>query len=64
VCMLIYTLVSSGMDNCMYVNMYIGIWWYGQCILIYTLLSGGMDSCMYVNVRWYLVVWTVLCMLI
>ena len=24
------TLVSGGMDYCMYVNMYIGIWWYRQ----------------------------------
>jgi hypothetical protein len=23
-------LVSGGMDGCMYVNMYIGIWWYGR----------------------------------
>jgi hypothetical protein len=30
VCMLIGTLVSGGMDAFMYVNMYIGIWWYGQ----------------------------------
>ena len=28
--MLICTLVSGGMDSCMYVNMYIGIWWYGE----------------------------------
>jgi hypothetical protein len=21
-------LVSGGMDGCMYINMYIGIWWY------------------------------------
>ena len=28
--MLICTLVSGGMDDCMYVNMYIGIWWYGR----------------------------------
>jgi hypothetical protein len=27
---LICTLVCGGMDGCMYVNMYIGIWWYGQ----------------------------------
>jgi hypothetical protein len=24
------TLVSGGIDSCMYVNMYIGIWWYGE----------------------------------
>ena len=35
VCMLICTLVSGGMDSCMYVNMYIGIWW--------------IEGCMYVN---------------
>ena len=29
-CMLICTLASSGKDGCMYVNMYIGIWWYGR----------------------------------
>ena len=28
--MLICTLVSGGMDSGMYVNMYIGIWWYGR----------------------------------
>jgi hypothetical protein len=28
--MLIYTLVSGGMDSCMYVNMYIVIWWHGR----------------------------------
>jgi hypothetical protein len=28
--MLICTLVSGGMEGCMYVNMYIGIWWYGR----------------------------------
>ena len=28
--MLICTLVFGGMDGCMYVNMYIGIWWYGR----------------------------------
>jgi hypothetical protein len=27
------TLVSGGMGSCMYVNMYIGIWWYGQLYL-------------------------------
>ena len=44
---LICTLVSGGMDGCMYVNMYIGILWYGQLyVLICTLVSGGMDSCM------------------
>jgi hypothetical protein len=30
VCILICTLVSGGMDGCIYVNMYIGIWWYGR----------------------------------
>ena len=30
VCMLICTLVSGGIDDCMYVNMYIGVWWYGR----------------------------------
>ena len=29
-CMLICTLVSGGMDGCMYVNMCLGIWWYGR----------------------------------
>ena len=29
-CMLICTLVSGGMDGCMYVNIDIGIWWYGR----------------------------------
>ena len=28
--MLICTLVSGGMEDCMYVNMYIGIRWYGR----------------------------------
>ena len=61
--MLICTLVSGGIDGCMYINIYIGV-----C---------GMDSCMYDNiyigfwwyvwlyvclhVHWYLVVWPVLC---
>ena len=30
VCMLICALVSGGMDGCMYLSMYIGIWWYGR----------------------------------
>jgi len=30
VCMLICTLVSGGMDGCMYVNIDIGICWYGR----------------------------------
>jgi len=30
VCMLICTLVFGDKDGCMYVNMYIGIWWYGR----------------------------------
>jgi hypothetical protein len=30
VCILICTLVSDGMDGCMYVDMYIGILWYGR----------------------------------
>ena len=30
VCTIICTLVTGGMDGCMYVNMYIGIWWYGR----------------------------------
>ena len=42
--MLIYTLVSGGMDGCMYVNMYIA-----------TNVSGGMDGCMYVNM--YIGIW-------
>ena len=50
VCMLIGTLVSGGMDGCMYVNMFIGIWWYGRLYV-----------CQYVH--WYLMVWTVVCML-
>jgi hypothetical protein len=43
--MLICTLVSGSMDGCMYVNMYIGIWWYGRLYECYydTLVSGGMD---------------------
>ena len=66
VCMLILTLVSDGMNSCMYVNIYVVIWWYGQlyinmliytlvsggmdsCMLIYTLISGGIDGCVYVN---------------
>ena len=48
---LICTLVSGGMDGCMYVNMYIGIWWYEKLYLYY-------------YVHWYLVVWTVVSMLI
>ena len=28
--MLICTLVSGGIDSCMYANMYIGICWYGR----------------------------------
>ena len=43
VCMLKCTLVSGGMEGCMYVNMY--------C----TLVSGGMDGCMYVNM--YIGIW-------
>jgi hypothetical protein len=39
----------------MYVNMYIGIRWYGRCMLICTLVSGGMDGCMYVNM--YIGIW-------
>jgi hypothetical protein len=27
---LFYTLVSGSMDSCVYVNMYIGFWWYGR----------------------------------
>jgi hypothetical protein len=27
---LIYTLIYDGMDGCMYDNMYIGSWWYGR----------------------------------
>jgi hypothetical protein len=65
VCMSICTLEYGGMDGCMYLNMYIGIWWYGRCIyvnmyigiwwygqlyvLICTLVSSGKDGCMYVN---------------
>jgi hypothetical protein len=53
--MLICTLVSGGMDGCMY-DMYIGIWWHGQLyVLICTLVSGGMDGCMYVNM--YIGIW-------
>jgi hypothetical protein len=33
VCMIIYTLVSGGMDGCMYDNIYIGIRWYGRLYL-------------------------------
>ena len=51
VCVLICTLVSGGTDSCMYVNMYIGIWWYGQRYV-----------CQYVHR--YPAVWTVVCMLI
>jgi hypothetical protein len=36
VCMVICTLVSGGMDGCIYLT----------CILVY----GGMDDCMYVNI--------------
>jgi hypothetical protein len=49
--MLIYTLVSGGMDGCMYDNIYIGIWWFGR-----------LYACKYIH--WYLVVWTVVCMII
>jgi hypothetical protein len=49
--MLICTLESSGLDSCMYVNMYIGIWWYGRLYV-------------YQYLHWYLVVWTLVCMLI
>ena len=49
--MLICTLVSGGMDGCMYVNMHIGIWWYGQWYV-------------YQYAHLYLVVSTVVCMLI
>ena len=53
--MLICTLVSGGMDGCMY-DMYIGIWWHGQLyVLICTLVSGGKDGCMYVNM--YIGIW-------
>ena len=56
--MLICTLeqnVSGGMDGCMYVNMYIYIWWYGRLyVLIYTLVSGDMDGCMY---HMYICIW-------
>jgi hypothetical protein len=71
VCMLIYTFVYGGMEGCMYVNMYIGIWWsgrfYGEYVhwypvvwtvvymLICTLVSVGMDRCMYVNM--YIGIW-------
>jgi len=49
--MLIFTLLSGGIDSCMYVNIYIGIWWYGWLYV-----------CQYVH--WHLVVWSVVCMLI
>ena len=52
--MLIFTLVSGGMDGmdgCMYDNMYIGNRWYGRLYV-----------CEYVH--WYMVVWTIVCMLI
>jgi diphthamide synthase (EF-2-diphthine--ammonia ligase) len=53
--MLICTLVSGGMDGCMY-DMYIGIWWHGQLyVLICTLVSGGKDGCMYVIM--YIGIW-------
>ena len=53
--MLIFTLVTGGMDGCMY-DMYIGIWWHGQLyVLICTLVSGGKDGCMYVNM--YIGIW-------
>ena len=53
--MLICTLVTGGMDGCMY-DMYIGIWWHGQLyVLICTLVSGGKDGCMYVNM--YIGIW-------
>jgi hypothetical protein len=42
--MLICTLVSGGIDSCMYVNM-----------LLYTLVSGSMDGCLYVNM--YIGIW-------
>ena len=55
--MLICTLVSGGMEGCMYVNMYIGILvvWNVVCMLICTLVSGGMEGCMYVNM--YIGIW-------
>jgi len=34
VCMSICTLAFGGMDGCMYVNIDIGIWWYGRCMYI------------------------------
>ena len=47
------------MNDCMYVNMYIGIWWYGRLYVfnmyIATNVSGGMDGCMYVNM--YIGIW-------
>jgi hypothetical protein len=43
VCILICTLISGGMDGCMYVN------------TVCTLVSGGMGSCMYVNM--YIGIW-------
>jgi hypothetical protein len=67
---MICTLVSGGIDSCMYVNMYIGIWCYGRlyvyvhwylvvwkvvCMLICTLVFGGMAGCMYVNM--YIGIW-------
>ena len=30
VCILICTLVSGGRDGCMYVNIYVGVWWFGR----------------------------------
>ena len=59
VCMLMCTLVSGGMDGCMYLictllQMYLVVWMVA-CMLICTLVSGGMDCCMYVNM--YIGIW-------
>ena len=56
VCMIICTLVYVGMDGCIYDNMHIGIWWYGELyVLICALVSGGKDGCMYINM--YIGIW-------
>ena len=57
--MLICTLVSGGIDSCMYVNILLYTLVSGSidvvCMLICTLVSGGMDRCMYVNM--YIGIW-------
>jgi hypothetical protein len=43
--------VSGGMDCCMYVNMYIVIWWYGRLYVCYydTLVSEPMYILTYIQ---------------